>query len=396
MKKIIPILFITTLFVQSSCSTPPKSKVGEDEEIKSIETESILVRLNSSEFSLIVPQTGRYQVSIWGQIDDSTAVWIEDYINNEDERTYNITGSIILNEVGKGVIDGSPLAKGEHQMKLHSEGKSTIDSIRFDLIQLQVETNSALVQNMSGSEWLLVWSDEFNGTGLADNSKWIYNLGNWGWGNNELQYYTSQDLKNARQKNGSLIIEAHKNEKDKYWSSARLTTQSKVSFKYGRIEFRAKVPVGRGTWAAGWLLGDTYQEELSWPYCGEIDVLECVGYEINDTTGNGINHATCHTRAYYFKQGNQIGSEIEVDSMHTKFHTYAVEWYPTKIEGYLDGELYYTYDKNADSLEWPFNKPQNIIINLAIGGGWGGAKGIDSSYTSHQYILDYVRVYEKK
>lgn len=396
MKKIIPILFITTLFVQSSFSAHSKFEVAENEEIKSIETESILVRLNSPEFLLNVPQTGRYQVSIWGNLDDSTAVWIEDYINNKDERTYNITGSIILNEVGKAVIDGSPLAKGEHQMKLHSEGESTIDSIRFDLIQHHLETDSALVQNMSGSGWSLVWSDEFNGAGLADDSKWIYNVGNWGWGNNELQYYTSADLKNARQENGSLIIEAHKNEKDKYWSSARLTTQSKVSFKYGRIEFRAKVPAGRGTWAAGWLLGDTYQDELSWPYCGEIDVLECVGYEINDTTGYGINHATCHTRAYYFKQGNQIGSEIEVDSMHNKFHTYAVEWYPTKIEGYLDGELYYTYDKNADSLEWPFNQPQNIIINLAIGGGWGGKKGIDSSYTSHQYILDYVRVYEKK
>ncbi|MDA9783131.1 glycoside hydrolase family 16 protein [Vicingaceae bacterium] len=374
MKKIILILFITTLFVQSSFFAHSKFEVAENEEIKSIETESILVRLNSPEFLLNVPQTGRYQVSIWGNLDDSTAVWIEDYINNKDERTYNITGSIILNEVGKGVIDGSPLAKGEHQMKLHSEGESTIDSIRFDLIQHHLETDSALVQNMSGSGWSLVWSDEFNGAGLADDSKWIYNVGNWGWGNNELQYYTSADLKNARQENGSLIIEAHKNEKDKYWSSARLTTQSKVSFKYGRIEFRAKVPAGRGTWAAGWLLGDTYQDELSWPYCGEIDVLECVGYEINDTTGYGINHATCHTRAYYFKQGNQIGSEIEVDSMHNKFHTYAVEWYPTKIEGYLDGELYYTYDKNADSLEWPFNQPQNIIINLAIGGGWGGKK----------------------
>ena len=396
MKKIIPILFITTLFVQSSFSAHSKFEVAENEEIKSIETESILVRLNSPEFLLNVPQTGRYQVSIWGNLDDSTAVWIEDYINNKDERTYNITGSIILNEVGKGVIDGSPLAKGEHQMKLHSEGESTIDSLRYDLLQHHPEPDSALLQTMSGSGWSLVWSDEFNGAGLADDSKWIYNVGNWGWGNNELQYYTSADLKNARQENGSLIIEAHKNEKDKYWSSARLTTQSKVSFKYGRIEFRAKVPAGRGTWAAGWLLGDTYQDELSWPYCGEIDVLECVGYEINDTTGYGINHATCHTRAYYFKQGNQIGSEIEVDSMHNKFHTYAVEWYPTKIEGYLDGELYYTYDKNANSLEWPFNQPQNIIINLAIGGGWGGAKGIDSSYTSHQYILDYVRVYEKK
>ena len=215
-------------------------------------------------------------------------------------------------------------------------------------------------------------------------------------GNNEPQYYTASRTENARQENGNLIIEAKKNDLGYDWTSARLTTQGKTSFLYGKIEYRAKVPAGRGTWAAGWLLGDEYRDELSWPYCGEIDVLECVGYEINDTTGAGLNHATCHTRAYYFKQGNQIGSEIELDSMDTKFHTYAVEWFPNEIKGYLDGVHYYTYNKNANELEWPFNKAQNIIINLAVGGGWGGAKGIDHKHDSHQYILDYVRVYQKK
>ena len=157
-----------------------------------------------------------------------------------------------------------------------------------------------------------------------------------------------------------------------------------------------KVPVGRGTWAAGWLLGDAYEYELSWPYCGEIDVLECVGYEIDDETEKGLNHATCHTRAYYFKQNNQIGSQIEVENMNSEFHTYAIEWYPDAIHGYLDGEKYYTYDKNKDELEWPFHQAQNIIVNLAVGGGWGGAQGIDESWKNHQFILDYVRVYQLK
>ena len=120
------------------------------------------------------------------------------------------------------------------------------------------------------------------------------------------------------------------------------------------------------------------------------------GYEINDTTEHGLNHATCHTRAYYFKQGNQIGSEIELDSMESKFHVYAVEWYPNEIKGYLDGEHYFTYDKTADELEWPFNNPQNIIVNLAIGGGWGGAQGLDPELKAPKFILDYVRVYELK
>jgi len=143
------------------------------------------------------------------------------------------------------------------------------------------------------------------------------------------------------------------------------------------------------------MLGDAYKDEISWPYCGEIDILECVGFEIDDSSGTGLNHATCHTRKYYFKQGNQIGAEIEIDSMNTKFHLYAIEWDENAIHGYLDGKKYYTYDKNADELEWPFNKPQNIILNLAVGGGWGGLKGIDKSYELHKFIIDYVRVYER-
>ena len=397
MKHFIQILFIQIVCVAIySCNSGETQKEETATEEQPAEITSVTIQLDSSRFLVDIPQTGRYKVSVWASSDTSTTVWIEDYIENKDGRTYNITGSLVVKETGLGAVDGSPLAKGKHEMQLHYESGNSVDSIRFDLIQKHVYTDSVLEQNMSGNEWKLVWSDEFNGNGLPDDTKWSYNIGDWGWGNNELQYYTMNETRNARQENGTLIIEAHKNENDNKWTSARLTTHSKVSFKYGRIEFRAKVPVGRGTWAAGWLLGDAYEDEISWPYCGEIDVLECVGYEINDTTGNGINHATCHTRAYYFKQGNQIGSEIEVDSMNSKFHTYAVEWYPNKIEGYLDGELYYTYDKIANELEWPFNRPQNLIINLAIGGGWGGAKGVDSSYSSHQYSLDYIRVYEKQ
>lgn len=346
-------------------------------------------------FNIQIPETGRYQVTFYGSCADSCTVWLEDYINNPDDRTYNITGTLHLS--GTSVtVDGSPLGEGDHPMRLHTSGSGSIDSIGFELMYAAETTPDFYEQNMEGQEWEPVWSDEFEGEGLPDDSKWTYNVGNWGWGNNEPQYYTDSRVENARQENGTLIIEARKNDMGQPWTSARLTTQDRAAFTYGKIEFRAKVAQGRGAWAAGWLLGDAYRDEISWPYCGEIDVLETVGYEIDDESGHGKNHATCHTRAYYFKQGNQIGSEIEIDSMHTQFHTYAIEWYPDRIEGYLDGEHYYTYDKNADELEWPFNNPQAIILNLAVGGGWGGLQGIDESYDSHQYILDYVRVYRKK
>lgn len=398
MKKIIALGALG--FILMACQQTEKKSPESSEEVEhEVLEEQIVLKLNtdtSIAFNVVIPETGRYQLIFYGNGQEGNALWLEDYIDNKDDRTYNVTGSITLNESGEGSIDGSPLAEGNHPMKLHLDSSIHIDSIVFDLMIAQKETPKMLTQNMDGDEWSLVWSDEFEGEGLPDEGKWSYNVGNWGWGNNELQYYTEERTRNARQENGNLIIEAHKNDHGKEWTSARLTTQGKVAFTYGKIEFRAKVPVKRGVWAAGWLLGDAYNDEISWPYCGEIDVLECVGYEIDDETGSGLNHATCHTRAYYFKQGNQIGSEIAIDSMNTKFHTYAIEWYPNEIRGYLDGEHYYTYDKNANEQEWPFNNSQNIIVNLAIGGGWGGKKGIEESFESQQYIIDYIRVYEKK
>jgi len=388
-----------------SCQSPSDSEPQETESIREDHTtwspDSVL-RLEDGgnhSFEFAITEAGRYRISITAKSTDSAVLWLEDYIHNTDDRSYNITGDLSLTEQMEVVsIDGSPLDTGRHPLRIHIKGGSAeIESISFQLLRKLQSTSNFHEQNMEGEgDWELVWSDEFDGKGLPDTSKWSYNLGNWGWGNNEPQYYTEARLENARQENGHLIIEAHKNDQGRAWTSARLTTQGKHAFTYGKVEFRAMVPEGRGTWAAGWLLGDAYRDEISWPYCGEIDVLECVGYEINDTTGHGLNHATCHTRAYYFKQGNQIGSEIEIDSMNSVFHTYAIEWYPDRIEAYLDGEYYFTYDKNADELEWPFHNPQNIIINLAVGGGWGGLKGIDPSYDSHRYILDYVRVYQRQ
>ncbi|MFT6441000.1 MAG: beta-glucanase (GH16 family), partial [Salibacteraceae bacterium] len=326
----------------------------------------------------------------------SGEIWIEDYVENQDQREYNISGSLKIAQNSSSSTEGSPLASGEHSMQVHKSINFQVDSLVLELIQTNQDTKDTLIQSTQGEKWELVWSDEFESAGLPDTAKWSYNIGNWGWGNNELQYYTSDKLENAKIEDGNLVITAIKDLKDSTWTSARLTTKGKVAFKYGKIEFRAKVPVARGTWAAGWLLGDAYRDEISWPYCGEIDVLECVGYEINDTTEKGINHATCHTRAYYFKQNNQIGSEIEMDSMHSKFHTYSVEWYPNEIKGFVDGIHYYTYDKNANDQEWPFHQSQNIILNLAIGGGWGGLKGVDQAMISQQYTIDYVRVFEKR
>lgn len=353
-----------------------------------------------SEYEIEVPFDGRYRVEIAGKsFSDTSVVWIEDHVHNKDDRTYNITSSIHFikasesSTVGK---DGSPMRAGMHSIRLHTKGNLELTGLRFDLLRKHEITPVVMTQNMEGDDWELVWSDEFEGTGLPDTTKWTFDVGNWGWGNGELQYYTVKRAENARLEDGNLIIEAHKNDMDNPWTSARLTTRGKTSFVYGKIEFRAKVPAEKGNWAAGWTLGDEYVDEFSWPYCGEIDILESVGYEMDNATGNGIAHASAHCGAYYFKLGNQPTGTIEVENMEEAFHTYSVVWTSDYIEAFVDDQSYFKYDDNSSELSWPFSKPQNLILNLAMGGGWGGLMGMDESVSKQRMVIDYVRVYQKK
>ena len=347
--------------------------------------------------SVNVIVAGRYksELQVASPNGELVTCWIEDYVYNTDKRTYNVSGNMMVSStdlVSKSV-DGTPLNIGEHKMKVHFNRAINIDLVKFTLIKKHDITPKTLTQRTDGKEWKVVWSDEFEGTEV-DTTKWTYDIGNWGWGNYELQYYTKKRIENARIEEGNLIIEARKDDLGAAWTSARLTTRGKTSFLYGRIEFRAKVPVEKGNWAAGWTLGDEYVDELSWPYCGEIDILESVGFEIDDETGKGIAHASAHTKAYYFKIGNQKTFTVEVENMNTEFHTYAIEWTPEGIIGFVDEVEYFYYKEFGAEDVWPFNKPQNIILNLAMGGGWGGFHGMDENVTSQKMIIDYVRVSE--
>jgi len=377
-----------------------------NEAVKFTENSMGYVKVTKSgwlEYNVQIPETGRYKISLSGSASDSSAVscWIEDNVYNKDGRTYNITGNMMVKKASvsgtDNVVekDGTPLVTGPHMMRLHYDtGNVAFSKICFDLIRKHKSSPVVLTQKTTGKEWKLVWSDEFNGTGLPDTTKWTYDIGNWGWGNNELEYYTVNRLENARQEDGNLIIESRKDDGIYPWSSARLTTRGKESFLYGKIEFRAKVPAGRGTWSAGWLLGDEYKDELSWPYCGEIDVLENVGFEMEPKTGSGKTHASVHCGAYYFKLGNQPTSIIDVKNMTDEYHIYSIEWLSGSIAILIDGKKYFEYHDTSNNLTWPFSKPQNLILNLAMGGGWGGAKGMDPEMKSAKFILDYIRVYE--
>lgn len=238
--------------------------------------------------------------------------------------------------------------------------------------------------------WKLVWSDEFNYSGLPDSTKWNYDVGGSGFGNNELQYYTLKDTLNALVKNGVLAITAHKQVKEgKSYTSARLLTKDKSEFTYGKFEIRARLPRGIGTWPAIWMLGKNI-DEAGWPACGEIDIMEHVGYEKDSIYG------TIHSKSYNHMIGTQKVKAIFIDKPYDDFHVFSIEWTPEKIDFFVDNKLYNHIENEHKSVnEWPFDQPFFLILNLAIGGNWGGKFGVDDSIFPAVFEVDYVRVYNK-
>lgn len=264
-----------------------------------------------------------------------------------------------------------------------------------------------LAASASAADWKLVWSDEFDRPGLPDPSKWTYEEGFIR--NNEEQFYTRQRTENARVENGMLIIEARKEHfknpsfdpdaqgpgasrrrrEFAEYTSASLTTRGKASWTYGRIEVRAKLPAARGTWPAIWTLG-TNGKQVGWPACGEIDIMEFVGFD------PGLIHANIHTKKYNHVLKTGKGSQIKIPDASEAFHVYALEWEPDHLDFFVDDKKYFTYHNEGTGSEvWPYDQAQYLILNLAIGGAWGGAKGIDDASFPQKYYIDYVRVYQK-
>lgn len=235
----------------------------------------------------------------------------------------------------------------------------------------------------------LVWSDEFSYPGAPDTSKWSYDLGGHGWGNNELQYYTN-DARNVRVENGNLVIEARKDSfENKAYTSSRIISKHKGDWLYGRIEVRARLPKGKGTWPAIWMLSTDWKYG-DWPASGEIDIMEHVGYDPE------VVHGTIHTEAYNHVKQTQKEGKITVAGAQDDFHIYAVDWREDKMDFFVDNKLYHTVERDPkdDFKGWPFDQKFHLLMNIAVGGNWGGKEGVDESIWPQQMIVDYVRVYE--
>jgi len=236
--------------------------------------------------------------------------------------------------------------------------------------------------------WTLVFSDEFDTPGALDAAKWGYELGYIR--NKEAQFYTSR-TDNVRAEGGLLLIEAKKEAYQGYnYTSASINTLGRFEFLYGRVEVRAKLPTGNGAWPAVWMLG-VNRAQVGWPACGEIDIMENVGFDPLKI------HGTVHTAAYNHTIGTQKGATVTVANPWDDFHVYAMEWYADRIDIFVDGQKYFTFpNEGTGSRAWPFDKPQYLLINLAIGGSWGGQKGIDDTRFPHRYLVDYVRIYQHR
>jgi beta-glucanase (GH16 family) len=277
-------------------------------------------------------------------------------------------GNGIFQNVSSGIVNYRYPASGNYNVTV--KAKSSTGSIAVKSISVQV--NVALN---------LVFSDEFNTDGAPDPSKWGYDIGTGsnGWGNSELQYYTNRP-DNVVISGGTLKITAKKESfSGSAYTSARILTKNKFSVKYGKIEVRAKLPVGTGTWPAIWMLGNNI-DAVGWPASGEIDIMEHKGSDPNRVYG------TLHHPGH--SGGNGDGATTIISNASTAFNVYAVEWTATTIKFSVNGNVFYTFSNNNTL---PFNQPFFIILNQAMGGTFGGP--VDPAFTSSVMEVDYVRVY---
>ena len=243
------------------------------------------------------------------------------------------------------------------------------------------------------SQWTLVWSDEFNlpDGSVPDSANWRYNRGKNGWGNGELELYT-RSTNNARIEGGNLEVEARKEIIDATTNitSARILTQGKQSWTFGRFEARIKIPYGQGIWPAFWMLG-TNIGSAGWPECGEIDIMENIGKE------PGTVHGTVHGPGYSGLRG--IGGPDTLPGgakFADDFHVYAVECESNRITWFVDGKSYFEFtpDKLPKNRRWVFNEPKYLLLNLAVGGYWPGYPD-ETTVFPQRMLVDYVRVYSR-
>ena len=298
----------------------------------------------------------------------------------------NVNDSVIVTSVN-GQASYSYFSSGTYAIKIRanlsqSQYIEVIDSVNITFSSGGVN-DTGYSTPLNYPNYTLTWNDEFNGSSLS--SDWTQEIGNgnWGWGNNELQYYRAQ---NTSLENGYLIITAkQENFGGKNYTSSRIKTQGNVFHTYGRIDIRAKLPFGQGLWPALWMLGENFSS-TGWPSCGEIDIMEMIG-------GNGWNDRTVHGTVHWEDNGHaQYGGHNSLTSgrFADEFHVFSIIWTPSSIKWLRDDIQYHVIDINNLSA---FHNNFFFIFNVAVGGNWPGSPDASTIFPQTM-IVDYVRVFQ--
>ena len=283
-------------------------------------------------------------------------------------------------EFGNGDIKTAASGIIKYQYMLKGTNTYTVTVTATSGTGLTVKTTATVTVTVKDTVLGLFWSEEFNTDGPPDPTKWGYDLGAGGWGNQELEYYTSRP-ENAVVKDGLLKINLIKESYNgSGYTSARLLSKGKFEFTYGKVEIKAKLPAGVGTWPAIWMLGSNVNT-VPWPACGEIDIMEHLGRTLN--TIYGTLHYPGHSG------GSANGATTVIANATTEFHIYSVEWTAAAIKIFVDNTLFHTV---ANDGSIPFNHDFFLILNVAMGGGFGGTP--DPAVTNATMEIDYIRVYK--
>lgn len=343
------------------------------------------------DLSLDVPFTGSVLVTV--STEDGTAVAGQDYQEIQNQNiifqpgeiskviTVEIVGDFRLEEdeefyVVINTVNNAVVGKSTATIKIVND--DTEDGIFIP--------NEGHLSPLSYDGYNLLWQDEFNSNEL-DPDYWNYEIGGNGWGNNELQYYTNE---NVFFKEGNLVIEARKeNVGGRQYTSSRITTQDKFEFKYGRVDIRAALPQGQGIWPALWMLGANFST-VGWPHCGEIDVMEMIG-------GNGREktvHGTAHWQDSDHKADYSGSYSLNSGTFSDKFHVFSIVWDDSRIQWLVDDILYHEMDITGQYLS-EFRAPFFFIFNIAVGGNWPGSPD-NTTFFPQTLIVDYIRVFQNE
>lgn len=334
-----------------------------------------------------------YAYALPNGIYNVTLRFAENIVNNAGERTFSVVieGEERIAELDVRNISGATNTAYDVTVPNVEVIDGEINIVFTGRVGEAILSALVVTRPHEKNDWQLFWFDEFDYAGAPDPTKWNFEIQPPGWVNNELQRYTDRE-ENVRVQDGVLIIEGRK---DNYlgseYSSGRIHSQNKGDLLYGRVEVRAKLPAGRGTWPAIWMMPTDYTGYgAGWPDSGEIDIMEHVGYD------EGLVHATTHNKAYYWVNGLQRKGSVVMPDVTEAFHVYAVEWDEQRMDFYIDDVHYFTYINDHRGWQsWPFDKSFYVILNLAIGGNWGGAAGVDPDIWPRRMEVDYVRMYKR-